>query len=45
VRKEHYLAFCKHLPVCDMGFGTKFVQEIQAHYDNNPKLEMLIEKN
>ncbi len=44
VRKEHYLAFCKHLHVCDMGFGIKFVQEIQAHYDNNPKLEMLIEK-
>jgi hypothetical protein len=25
VRKEHYLAFCKHLLVCDPGLGTKFL--------------------
>jgi hypothetical protein len=23
VRKEHYLAFCKHLLVCDLGFGIE----------------------
>ncbi len=37
MKKEHYLAFCKHLHVCDLGFRTKVLQEIQAHYDNNPK--------
>jgi hypothetical protein len=44
MRKEHYLTFCKHLLDCDLAFELKFLQEIQAHYDNNPKLEMLIEK-
>jgi hypothetical protein len=38
------LTFCKHLPVCNPSLGIKLLQEIQAHYDNNPKLEMLIEK-
>jgi hypothetical protein len=32
--------FYKHLPDCDLAFGLEFLQEIQAHYDNNPKLEM-----
>jgi len=44
VRNEHYLAFCKHLPICDIGLGTKVLYEIQPHYDNNPKLEILIKK-
>ncbi len=44
VRKEHYLAFYKHLLVCDLGFGIEHLQEIQAHYDNNPEPKMLTEK-
>jgi hypothetical protein len=28
VRKEHYLVFCKHLHVCDLVLGPKFLQEI-----------------
>jgi hypothetical protein len=35
VRKEHYSTFYKHFPICDLGFGTIFLQEIQVHYDNN----------
>jgi hypothetical protein len=34
----------KHFLVCDRSLGTKFLQEIQAHYDNNLKPEMLIKK-
>jgi len=34
------LGFCKHLFVCDLGFGIKFLQEIQAHYDNNLEPKM-----
>ncbi len=41
VKKEHYLAFCKYLFVCDLALGLKFLQEIQTHYDNNLELEML----
>jgi hypothetical protein len=44
VRKEHYLTFCKHLPICDPGLGAKFLQEIWALYDNNLEPEMLTEK-
>jgi hypothetical protein len=44
VKKEHYLAFCKHLLVCDLVLGLKFLQEIQARYDNNLELEMHIKK-
>ncbi len=44
VRKGHYLVFCKHLHVCDLGLGIKFLLEIQTHHDNNPKVEMFIEK-
>jgi hypothetical protein len=44
VKKKHYLTFCKHLPVCDSSLGIESLQEIQAHYDNNLKLEMLTEK-
>jgi len=44
VIKEHYSTFCKHFPVFDPTFGPKFLQEIQARYDNNPVPEMLIEK-
>ncbi len=28
MRKEHYLAFCKHLHVCNPSLGIKFLQEI-----------------
>jgi hypothetical protein len=28
VRKDHYLAFCKHLPICDPSLGTCFLREI-----------------
>jgi hypothetical protein len=44
VRKEHYLTFCKHLLVCDPGLWIEFLQEIQAHYDNNLEPEMFIEE-
>jgi hypothetical protein len=44
VRKEHYLTFYKHLLDCDIAFGLEFLWEIQTHYDNNPKLEMLTKK-
>jgi len=44
VRKEHYLAFCKHFPIYDPSLGTKFLQEIQAHYDNNLEFKMLTKK-
>jgi hypothetical protein len=43
VRKEHYLAFYKHMTICDHALGPKFLQEIQAHY-NNLELEMLTKK-
>jgi hypothetical protein len=26
VRKDHYLAFCKHLQVCDIFFGCGFLK-------------------
>jgi hypothetical protein len=25
VRKEHYLAFCKYFPICDLGLGIEFL--------------------
>jgi hypothetical protein len=28
VKKEHYLTFWKHLPICDLGFGVEILQEI-----------------
>ncbi len=34
VKKEYYLTFYKHLLVCDLALRPKFLQEIQAHYDN-----------
>jgi hypothetical protein len=34
VKEEHYSTFCKHLLVYDLGLGTEFLQEIEAHYDN-----------
>jgi hypothetical protein len=44
VKKEHYLVFYKHLFVCDPALGLEFLQEIQAHYDNNLELKMLTKK-
>ncbi len=44
VKKEHYLAFYKYLLVCDLGFEIKFLQEIQAHYDNNSEPKMFTKK-
>jgi hypothetical protein len=44
VRKEHYSAFYKHFHICDHTLGPEFLQKIQAHYDNNLMLKMLIEK-
>jgi len=44
VKKEHYSTFCKHFPICDSSIGTKFLQEIKAHYDNNLEPEMLNKK-
>jgi hypothetical protein len=44
VRKDHYLAFCKHLPICDPFLGVNFLREIQVHYDMNSKLKMLTKK-
>jgi hypothetical protein len=40
VKKEHYQTFCKHLPICDLVLKLEFLQEIQAHYNNNSELEM-----
>jgi len=37
VKKEYYLTFYKHLLVCDPALRQKFLQEIQAHYDNYPE--------
>jgi len=28
VGKDHYLAFCKHLPICDPSLGVDFLKEI-----------------
>jgi hypothetical protein len=28
VRKEHYSAFYKHLPICDLALGPNFLKEI-----------------
>jgi hypothetical protein len=28
VRKDHYLAFYKHLPICDTSLGLDFLKEI-----------------
>ncbi len=42
VMKDHYLAFCKHLLVCDPSMGADFLNEIQVHYDMNLEPEMLI---
>jgi hypothetical protein len=44
VRKEHYLACYKHLFVCDLALGFKFLQEIQTHYDNNSEPKMFTKK-
>ncbi len=44
VKKDHYFAFCKHLPMCDLAFALDFLKEIQVHYDMNSKLEKLLEK-
>lgn len=44
VQNEHYFAFCKHLPVCDLTLGLDFFKEIQVHYGMNSELEMLTEK-
>jgi hypothetical protein len=35
VRKDHYLAFYKHLPVHDLSLGVDFLKEIHVHYDMN----------
>ncbi len=42
--KEHMMGFHKRLPMCDPSLGSTFLQEVQVHYDINPKLEMLTEK-
>jgi hypothetical protein len=44
VKKDHYSAFCKHLPICDPSLGVDLLREIHVLYDMNLKLEMLIEK-
>jgi hypothetical protein len=44
VRKDHYSAFCKHLPICDPSLGPNFLKEIQVHYHMNSKLKMLTKK-
>jgi hypothetical protein len=44
VRKEHMIAFCKRLPICDPAFGPEFIKQIQVHYNMNPDLEMMTEK-
>ncbi len=44
MRKEHYSAFCKHLPICDPSLGADFLKEIQIHYDMNSEPEMLTKK-
>jgi hypothetical protein len=44
VRKEHMTTFHKWLHVCDPSLNPKFLQEVQIHYDMNPKLEMLTKK-
>jgi hypothetical protein len=28
VKKDHYLAFCKHLPICDPSLGLDVLKEI-----------------
>jgi hypothetical protein len=44
VRKDDYLALCKHLPICDLSLGANVLKKIQVHFDMNLKLKMLIEK-
>jgi hypothetical protein len=44
MRKDHYLAFCKHLPVCDPSLGVDLLKEIHVHYDMNSERKILIEK-
>jgi hypothetical protein len=44
VKKEHYSAFCKHLPICDPSLGVDFLREIQVHYDMNLEPKMLTKK-
>jgi hypothetical protein len=43
VRKDHYLAFCKHLLVCDPTLGPNFLKEIQVQYDMSSKPQMFTE--
>jgi hypothetical protein len=42
--EEHMIAFHKRLSICDPSLGLKFLQEVQIHYNMNPKPEMLTEK-
>jgi len=44
VRKDHTFAFTRHLLVCDPTFGSKFLKQIQVHYNMNLELKMLIKK-
>jgi len=41
---DHYLAFYKHLPICDLFLGSDFLKKIQVHYDMNLELETLTKK-
>jgi hypothetical protein len=43
VRKDHYLAFCKHSPIRDPSLGVNFLRELQVPYEMNLELKMLIE--
>jgi hypothetical protein len=42
VCKEHMTIFHKHLHVCDLSLGPKFLHEIQTHYDMNLESECLL---
>jgi hypothetical protein len=44
VCKDHYFAFYKHFPMCDLALGPIFLKEIQIHYDMNSNPKMLMEK-
>jgi hypothetical protein len=44
VQKEHMIAFHKRLPVHDLAFHPKFLQQVKVHYNINLDPKMMIEK-
>jgi hypothetical protein len=41
VQKEHMTTIHKILPICELAFHLKFLQQVKVHYNMNIDLEMM----